>query len=69
MKASFRVGWHFLCKLSELQSVDVCSMFAVNICRISRDQYRDRPVVSETPLMRRYDSPPPVGPDEKKTFK
>ena len=63
---SFKAGWCFLRKLNDLQSIEARSLFAIGIRRISRNEYRNRPLVSETTLIGRNDSPPLEGTYEQK---
>ena len=63
---TLKAGWYFLRKLNHLHSIEARSLFAIDVRQISRNEYRDRPVVSETTLIRRNDSPPSVGANEQK---
>ena len=45
-----------------LWTTEVCSMFSLTLTRVPRGVNRDRPVVSETELIGRNDSPSLMGP-------
>ena len=45
-------------------TTEVWSMFSLTLARVPRDINRDRPVVSETELIGRNDSPSLVGPNK-----
>ena len=64
---SFAIGWRRFCDRLGSRSAEVWSIFSMNIRRISRNGYRDRPVVSETKLIGRNDSPSLMGPNERKS--
>ena len=64
---SLAFGWRRFCDRFGLRSTEVWSILSMNIRRISRNEYRDRPVVSETKLIGRKDSPSILGANEQKS--
>ena len=67
LRFSFALGWRRFCDRLGSRSTEVWSILSINIRRISRNVYRDRPVVSEIKLIGRDDSPSLMGSSEQES--
>ena len=65
MKLSFRFSAEFrsLCNVAPSHVLAGRAAFAADVGRISRNNFPDSPVVSETTLIGENDSPPLLGPN------